>query len=199
MVFSQKGYSEATLKDIAEHAGTQAGSLYYHFASRDHIVREVLFRAMNGPAAAVRELVDSMPPSTSYVERIHQGMIAYLEIILGGDSYVAAYNRIINQVSEEVRLDYLQHPRAFGHFWQDLIEKGQSAGEIRSDFNPRLLMLHLMGSATWTFEWYDPKGSHSPKEIADHLIRAFVEGAAPVQAASGQEQSDRYTRRTNAA
>jgi AcrR family transcriptional regulator len=36
------GYAAVTLKDVAALAGLQAGSLYYHFRSKEEIVEEVL-------------------------------------------------------------------------------------------------------------------------------------------------------------
>ena len=41
-LFREKGYKATTLRDVAEHAGMGAGSLYYHFDSKDAILREVL-------------------------------------------------------------------------------------------------------------------------------------------------------------
>lgn len=186
-VFSEKGYGHATLHDIALAAETQAGSLYYHFSSRDHIVREVMSLAMNQPADAVRERIESLEADATVKEKLRVGLIAYLELVLSGNRYVAAYNRIIDQVPEEIRQEYLKHPRAFGKYWQSLIEEGQKTGEICADMDARLLMLHLLGSATWTLQWYDPAGPASPREIAEHLARTFLDGAAARLKDSGDE------------
>src|SRR5690349_6939769 len=37
-VFKNKGYAEATLSEIGRKAGTFAGSIYYHFSSKEELV-----------------------------------------------------------------------------------------------------------------------------------------------------------------
>ena len=41
-LFRQRGYGATSLRDIAAESGMKAGSLYYHFASKDEIVIDVL-------------------------------------------------------------------------------------------------------------------------------------------------------------
>src|SRR5438067_25320 len=41
-LFREQGYAAPSLREIALAAGIQAGSLYYHFDSKEHIVAEVL-------------------------------------------------------------------------------------------------------------------------------------------------------------
>jgi AcrR family transcriptional regulator len=41
-LFREQGYAATTLRQIAAAAGIQAGSIYYHFASKDDILIEVL-------------------------------------------------------------------------------------------------------------------------------------------------------------
>ena len=66
-IISTKGYAAARLADIASEADTQAGSLYYHFESREALVEEVLDIAIDRVTAYVEEQVkrlraDSEPP-----------------------------------------------------------------------------------------------------------------------------------------
>ncbi|ORB76440.1 hypothetical protein BST46_30110, partial [Mycobacterium timonense] len=42
LIFRNKGYAGTRLSDVAAAANTQAGSLYYHFPSREELVEEVL-------------------------------------------------------------------------------------------------------------------------------------------------------------
>lgn len=41
-LFRATGYTKTSLRDIGERAGMKAGSLYYHFASKEELVAEVL-------------------------------------------------------------------------------------------------------------------------------------------------------------
>ncbi len=52
-IFRQKGYAATRLADIAAAADTQAGSLYYHFDSKEQLLDEVLERG-HGRVAETR-------------------------------------------------------------------------------------------------------------------------------------------------
>ena len=41
-VFAEQGYNATTVRKIADHAGMLAGSLYYHFDSKESMLEEIL-------------------------------------------------------------------------------------------------------------------------------------------------------------
>ena len=60
-VLARKGYAAATLTEIASVAKMQAGSLYYHFDSKDAIVEEVLAVGLEHARDAIRCLLYTSP------------------------------------------------------------------------------------------------------------------------------------------
>src|SRR2546427_6136045 len=40
--FGEQGYSATTMRNIAEQSGIEAASIYYHFASKEELVDEVM-------------------------------------------------------------------------------------------------------------------------------------------------------------
>jgi AcrR family transcriptional regulator len=178
-VFREKGYAQATLSDIATKAGTQAGSLYYHFESREHLVEEVLAVAMLQTTERVTFALGRMESSASTAEKMRVGLREHLLQILSHNDYSAAYDKIIDQVPGHVREKFVQYPREYANIWRSIILEGQRKGELRSDLDPTLLRLQLLGSAIWSSNWFDPERSKSPEEIADQMVECFVNGAAP--------------------
>ena len=70
-LFREKGYAGVSLRSIASDADLKAGSIYYHFASKDDLVVEVLDqgikRVHDAVAAAIilQSYLDSInPPKT---------------------------------------------------------------------------------------------------------------------------------------
>jgi AcrR family transcriptional regulator len=175
-IFAQKGYSATTLGDIAAAAGTQAGSLYYHFDSRDDITREVLKCSMTTIDEAVHAAWSELPANTPLIEKIRVGIKVHMRTILSGDPFLPAYNRIINEVHPSIREEFVQYPRAYGALWRDLLSESQKAGEIRTPIDTSLVRLLLLGSITWSQLWFDPKGLRSADEISDALVDVFFNG-----------------------
>ena len=53
-VLARRGYVGTQLSEIAEEAGTQSGSLYYHFESREDLIEEVLHEGVRLSFARAR-------------------------------------------------------------------------------------------------------------------------------------------------
>src|SRR3954451_4366808 len=64
-VLDERGYAEARLTDIAAGAGMQAGSLYYHFSSRDELVGEILRLGIENSWDLVAAAVAGLPRTIS--------------------------------------------------------------------------------------------------------------------------------------
>lgn len=175
-LFAERGYAQTTLKDIAEAANTFAGSLYYHFPSKEHLVEEVLNHGMYLAADYVMAKVSELPPGTTFRGRIEAAIRAHLEHVLRRGIYSRAFYKIIDQVPERVRERRLAAPRAYGNYWRGLIEGARAAGELRTDFDPTIVRLLLIGAMTWTQEWYHPDGRRTPSEIADEMVKLFFHG-----------------------
>jgi AcrR family transcriptional regulator len=68
-LFSSQGYEATSLRQIADQLGINKASLYYHFASKEEIVRSVF----TARAAEVQELLDwtsSQPATPDLLERV---------------------------------------------------------------------------------------------------------------------------------
>ena len=178
-LFGTKGYSETTLADIGAEAGTYAGSLYYYFPSKESIVEEVLNIGTTSVSNLVMGKVAMLPPDTSVRDRIRVALETHMEQMLQRDEFVIAYWKIIDQVPEEIRQRHLVLPRAYGRFWQGMLNDAQMSGEIRSDLNSKLLRLLLIGSTIYALDWFNPDGQYTPTEIADALAEMFFFGVLP--------------------
>ena len=174
-VFSERGYAGTRLSDIADEAQTKAGSLYYHFDSKDDLVEEVLSVSIDEAFAYTRASVDALGPDATPGVRLRAAIAAHAEATLKATDYTAAHVRIIGQVPDEIRRRNFRHPRKYGDYWASLFEAAIESGDIRDDLDPLVLRFLVVGALNWTVEW--PKAlQRSPAKIADTLNRALFEG-----------------------
>jgi AcrR family transcriptional regulator len=80
-VLAREGYAAATLTEIAAVAKMQAGSLYYHFDSKDAIVEEVLRVGIDHARTAIREALAAVGAEASGRERLNISVEAYIKHI----------------------------------------------------------------------------------------------------------------------
>ena len=156
-LFRFKGYGATSLRDIAAESGMKAGSLYYHFASKDEIVIDILNIGVERVHETVGTAVGALPKTASYADIIGVAIHAHLRALHEADDYTSANVRIFGQVPESVREAHLSIRRAYEETWLKLLTAAFDAGALRPDMEPQLLLALLLSSLNATLEWFDPK------------------------------------------
>jgi TetR/AcrR family transcriptional regulator, cholesterol catabolism regulator len=174
-VFSEQGYG-ARLSDIADRAGMKAGSLYYHFDSREDLVREILHRGIETSFDHVRTAVDALGPGGSAIERLAAAVRAHTMAILEISAYASARARIVGQVPPAVAKAHQRDQRAYGTYWNELFEAAQAQGDIAGDVDLFVVRMLALGAMNWIAEWAPLAATRSADAIADQTVRAVLDG-----------------------
>jgi len=177
LLFRLHGYASVTLKDIAARAGMQAGSLYYHFDTKEELVEAVLAVGVDHAHAATREAVRALGAGADPIARIRAAIVAHLRVVLSDGAYASANLRILGQVPEAVRERHLKRQRAYGAFWKSVFRAAADAGAIRADLDLSVVRMLTLGALNWSVEWYHD-GRRSPAEIAAHAATIVLDGIA---------------------
>lgn len=156
-VLSVKGYAGTRLSDVAEQAEIQAPAIYYYFPSREDLIEEVMYSGIADMSTHLQEVLDALPPETSPMDRIMAAVQAHLRHELELSDYATASIRNSGQVPERLRTRQRQEDERYGRIWRRLIDNAVADGQIRSDLNPRLAHLLVLGALNWTAEWFDPR------------------------------------------
>jgi AcrR family transcriptional regulator len=78
-VFTQRGYGGATVDAILAEAGLSKGAFYWHFASKDELMRAVLAERVERPVKELIELIRSAPPDENISTVATQRFAEFLE------------------------------------------------------------------------------------------------------------------------
>lgn len=180
-VFREAGYAGARLSDIAARAGTKAGSLYYHFDSREALVERVLDEGLDRAFAATRAAVDALPPGAPGLDRLATAIRTHLVTILELDNYTSASVRMLGHVPEPIRSRHMRRQAAYGAWWRSVLEEAAADGGLRVDIDLSAARMLVLGMLNWSSEWYHP-GRLTPAQIADQAVEIALRGlAAPKQ------------------
>lgn len=172
----RKGYGETSLRDIAQACDMKAGSLYYHFESKDALVEEILTEGVNRVEQAVREALASaadVPP----LDRVRLAMEVHLRTLHDRSDYASAHIRCFSHVPEDIRLRLRRIRRSYDAVWAELLEAAQRAGGIARDVDLLTLRFAVIGMLNWSLEWRMPAGA-GPEEMADRFFRIVFHGAS---------------------
>jgi TetR/AcrR family transcriptional regulator, cholesterol catabolism regulator len=183
---SVKGYAGTRLSDVAEYAEVQAPAIYYYFASREDLIEEVMYAGIADMTKHLRQVLDALPPDTLAIDRILAAVEAHLRHELEISNFATASIRNSGQVPDRLRVRQLEESARYGRIWQRLMDNLARDGQLRSDLDPRLAQLLVMGALNQTAEWWDPRRASLDKVVsnAQSIVRhGLVPPAGPPQRA----------------
>jgi AcrR family transcriptional regulator len=156
-LFRHHGYTATTLREIADAASIKAGSIYYHFASKEEILGEVLDKGIQAVSDAVGERIEALPANASFRDRIAAGIEGHLWGLLHHGDFTSANIRIYGQIPASAKNRHRVVRRAYADLWDRLFEGAMESGELRSDSSTAVIRLFVIGALNWTVEWYNPQ------------------------------------------
>jgi AcrR family transcriptional regulator len=180
-VVARRGYAGAMLSEVAEEAGTQPGSLYYHFDSRETLIEEVLQEGVTLSFARARAVLDELPSNSSALQRLEAALRAHLRFQLVESDYARAVVRSIGQCPEDMWKRVNEKFRAYGKFFDTLIAAAMRAKQLDPQVDRSALRMLLIGAANWAPEWYRAGASSTVEEISDLLVRLLLRGVGQLE------------------
>ncbi|HEX7321946.1 MAG TPA: TetR/AcrR family transcriptional regulator [Mycobacterium sp.] len=172
-ILSLKGYAGTRLSDVAERAEIQTPAIYYHFPSRDDLVEEVMYSGIADMVKHLKRVLDGLPPDTSPMDRVIAAVDAHLRHELELSDYTTASIRNSGQIPPPLRTRQIRENERYGRIWRRLIDNLAASGQLRSDLDPRMAQLLVVGALNWTAEWWDPRRGSLEKVIqnAQSIVR----------------------------
>ena len=172
-VFKEKGYHAATTRDIAAEVGIQQATLYYYISSKEEllylVVREPIVRLYD----QVEEIVKASLPSRAKIERaIHAHLAAFDENYPHMFVYVQELPNLIDTLQDKLR----ESPRRYQQLWEEILQQGITAGELRADLDVTATVFMVMGMCNWLHRWYRKGGRLDTATLARQYASAALDG-----------------------
>lgn len=174
-IFRDLGYAGTTMRAVADAAGLQAGSLYYHYKSKDELISAVLDSGTTQVLAWVEDALAALPAEATARRRIETAIEAHIAAVIACGDYTLATRRVFGQVPVPIRVRHMQLRDSYGAMWDRLFSQAANAGALRPDADLKLARLFVLGALNWTAEWYKP-GVRSIHEIAREFAMLLMDG-----------------------
>jgi AcrR family transcriptional regulator len=169
--FAERGYQSTTLQDIADQFGVLKGSLYHYIRSKDDLLYEVIQAVFTGGLDNLRTLAAADLDPAARLRAIIRGHVLYLIENLVGTTVLL---HEFEQLSPERRTTLPVHE--YQSVVSDLISDAQRVGAVKSDIDPHLAALAVLGATNWVYRWYREDGGRSASEIADRFAEMLTSG-----------------------
>jgi len=171
-VFNERGYEAASMADLAAASGLTKSAFYHHFTSKEELLRMAVDRALDALTAALDETMSTIGPP---VQRLERAIRLTAETLIDELPYVTLLLRI--RGNTEVERDALARRRTVDARLADLVAAAAGAGQIRGDFDPRLVSRLLFGMINSIHEWYRPGGRVDTRQgIVNAAVSITLDG-----------------------
>lgn len=161
-LFRKKGYVETSMRDIATASGMLAGSLYYHFESKDELLVAVYAEGVRRISAAVgAALARDLPPWA----RLEAVCAAHLAALLEDSDYA----QVVIRVRPDDAPGAADRLIALRDDYERLFAQALHKLPLTPRTDRRSLRLMLLGALNWSQTWYR-SGHDAPETIARQFV-----------------------------
>jgi len=177
---SRLGYAGMRLVDVGEEAGVQAPAIYYYWQSREQLIEEVITVGTVRLREFVKAALADAPSDASALDRIDIAVEAHLRQLMSESAFAHAVIRNIGQVPDSIRTQQIVEERAYARIWKKLFTDAKSSAELRSELDPDVAQLLIIGLLNWATEWYSPKRSSLDEVVAtaQSIVRHGISSTA---------------------
>ena len=166
-LFSRQGYNGTALRDIAAALDMKAGSLYYHFDSKEQLVLEIL-------KLGLENIINTVITRTTE-EVLIEAAKGHLTALLEKGDYTSTSIRNYGQMPAAVQEKGRGIRDKYENMWRKWLVAAQKRGDIDASVDLKILRLSLLGSLNRTLAWYSP-GEKTIDEIAEIQVGFFWNG-----------------------
>ena len=162
--FCRQGYAATTMREVASDAKMLAGSLYYHFPSKDALLLAVHQEGVRRIALHVDQALAALSDGDPWC-RLEAGLSAHLESLLDSGDYAQVVIRDLPADNEDLRNQLIALRDSYEQRFRDLTD----ALALPDEADGQWVRLLLLGAANWSKTWYQAGGA-APAQIAARFI-----------------------------
>jgi TetR/AcrR family transcriptional regulator, cholesterol catabolism regulator len=173
-LFSRKGYTATSTREVAKLLGIQKASLYYHVASKE----DLLFLICQSSLDQIRSDVETaIRDSQDPLDRTRILICSHIESLLRNEAMHSTTFTEMHALSEARREQILKLRDTYENLVRSVLQQAQGAGVLRADVDVKYLCLILLGLMNRVTVWYRRGGPLSPNQIGRLFAAIFLSGA----------------------
>lgn len=171
-LFREKGFEGTSMRDIASSLGIEAASLYSHIKSKDEILETICFRMADEFLKAIDEVNDIY---FNAEEKLRMAVKNHIRIITGDLDSSSVFLREWRHLPKARKPEFIKMRNHYENGFTQILVNGENEN-IFSAPDKKFAVLTILSTLNWITEWYNPKGSLSPEQIAENLCDFILSG-----------------------
>ena len=179
-IFAEKGYHQASIRDISRATGISLSGLYYYVRSKE----EILFRIQEHSFATVAENLERVLDGVSDPEeRLRLLVENHLRFFVNNMKEMKVLSHEATALTGEPRARVNALKRGYQDACTALLAQLRPD---RSRDQLRVATFALFGMMNWIYNWYRPGRDPGVEELAGEMTRIFLHGHLAVGPAAAE-------------
>ena len=174
-LFAEKGFSTATIVDLATACGSSRGALYHYFDSKEEILGRILGEHVSTMLDELEAIGEHRLDPEDHLRAVAR-KIMELNAVNNAEQIVLLNDW--NQLDATMQAEIGTQQRRIISIVRDALARLDTSHRMTPKFATTYAM-SLLGSLNYTYAWFDPEGPVSPQDYADQVIDIFLHGFLP--------------------
>ncbi|WP_335869029.1 TetR/AcrR family transcriptional regulator [Bacillus sp. 2205SS5-2] len=173
-LFEKKGFSETSIQDIVDALNVTKGTFYYYFSSKEELLMDIHLAYIDEMLEHQQKIIDE--PTMTCKEKLNEMVYMLIRYIEQQGPSAKVFFREMKNLSEERIAQIIPKRDLFRIHLEGIIKKGMEEGEFRSDLNPSIVTFGILGMSNWSYQWFNPAGEISEREVTDIYLDMILNG-----------------------
>lgn len=176
-VFRRLGYGQSTLEDVAAEVGISRATLYYYVGTKEELLVGLLHDPIQTMRTRLEEVAAGPEPAP---ERLAAALREYVRTMAELPELFIFLSENVHQVMSGPEADHIRdNADRYGRTLAGVIRSGAKVGEFRTDIDPSIAVLGIIGMFNWIHRWYNPNGKRSLMDFGEVFIDMALSSLAP--------------------
>ena len=172
LLFRQKGFKAASMRDLATRVGVEAASLYNHISSKSELLQTICFSVAH---RFMQKMEEAENMQASNLEKIELLLRYHIDEMINHYEEVYVSDREWRHLGDPYLSDYKELRRSYRKKFAAIIEDGIKQQEIK-DIDAPTAVLIVLHAICGIESWHRSKQKINPKELENNMITILIDG-----------------------
>lgn len=171
-LFREKGFGAASMRDLAEHVGVEAASLYNHIQSKSEILQAICFKVANDFISHLDAVQNGPGTALKKLERIIR---FHIRMMMDDYEFVYISDHEWRHLPEPYLSNFLNQRRSYRRSLSELIARGIEKEEMEA-IDPYVAVLTILSAISGIESWHRSRKSVSAEALENNMVKYLIEG-----------------------
>src|SRR5215467_7606680 len=172
-IFAQKSYHSTSMRDISRATGVSLAGLYHYCESKE----ELLFKIQDHCFGRVVERFEARTKGiTDPFEKLRIFIDNHLSFFAANMAEMKVLSHEAESLAGEMHKHVSGKKEKYARLARRILREMQESEAPNARIDLTVATYGLFGMMNWIYNWYDPGGKLTVRELVDNVTRLFLTG-----------------------